>query len=126
MYPECYLKSCIKLRDLRTSPERLRLSERFKIKVAITGILVVRRRSFTQRLNRSVSPFGWTLKRLPALSGSLERTRHYTALPFAHYVVLLPTEKVQDLFAGSLSSYFYFTVDIQPKPIGLSEIGTLI
>ncbi len=89
------------LRNLRKSPERLCYAPWVKADRAVqdqgnvpkghanyrhTGCTsaTADRKSLTQRLNRSASPAGWALKRLPALSGSLERTSHYTALPFAH------------------------------------------
>ena len=55
-----------------------------QVEATITGLLVACRKSLTKKLDRSVSPEGWALNRLPALSGSLERTRHSTALPFVH------------------------------------------
>ncbi|WP_348703015.1 hypothetical protein, partial [uncultured Neptuniibacter sp.] len=70
--------------NLRTSPKHLRLTDRFKFEATITGMLVTCRKSLTKKLDRSASPEGWALNRLPALSGSLERTRHSTTLPFAH------------------------------------------
>lgn len=91
-----------KYRNLRTSPKRLWLSERFEVTAVITDRLVAWRKLLTQRSVRSESPKGRVLKQPAALSDSLERISHSAALSFAHQAVSAAAEKVLDLFAGSL------------------------